>query len=48
MSQIRTIMDEELEKVWNGQETPKESLDNMVTRGNLLLRRFEQSTADKQ
>ena len=48
MSQVRTIMDEELEKVWNGQETPKASLDNMVTRGNLLLRRFETSIAAKQ
>ncbi|GAB2955194.1 sn-glycerol-3-phosphate ABC transporter substrate-binding protein UgpB [Hafnia psychrotolerans] len=47
MPQIRSIMDEELEKVWNGQETPKQSLDNMVARGNVLLRRFEQSVKGK-
>lgn len=43
MPQIRTIVDEELEGVWNGSITPQVALDNAVTRGNQLLRRFEQS-----
>ncbi|MBV4368383.1 sn-glycerol-3-phosphate ABC transporter substrate-binding protein UgpB [Erwinia phyllosphaerae] len=43
MPQIRTIIDEELEGVWTGKKTPQAALDNAVTRGNLLLRRFEQT-----
>lgn len=43
MPQIRTIVDEELEGVWTGKKTPQAALDNAVTRGNLLLRRFEQT-----
>ncbi|MEI2267418.1 sn-glycerol-3-phosphate ABC transporter substrate-binding protein UgpB [Erwinia sp. CGal63] len=43
MPQIRTIVDEELEGVWTGKKTPQAALDNAVTRGNVLLRRFEQS-----
>ncbi|MGE9552505.1 sn-glycerol-3-phosphate ABC transporter substrate-binding protein UgpB [Erwinia amylovora] len=43
MPQIRTIVDEELEGVWTGSSTPQAALDNAVTRGNLLLRRFEQT-----
>ena len=42
MPQIRTIVDEELESVWNGSKTPQAALDSAVQRGNLLLRRFEQ------
>lgn len=45
MPQIRTVVDEELEAVWNGQKTPKAALDSAVTRGDELLRRFEK-TAD--
>lgn len=41
--QIRTIIDEELEAVWQGQKEPKAALDTAVERGNELLRRFEQS-----
>ncbi|MBJ3815639.1 sn-glycerol-3-phosphate ABC transporter substrate-binding protein UgpB [Shimwellia pseudoproteus] len=44
MPQIRTIVDEELESVWSGKITPQQALDNAVTRGNVLLRRFEQTT----
>ncbi len=44
MPQIRTIVDEELESVWNGSKTPQQALDSAVTRGNQLLRRFEKST----
>lgn len=43
MPQIRTVVDEELEGVWTGKKTPQAALDNAVTRGNLLLRRFEQT-----
>lgn len=42
MPQIRTIVDEELESVWNGSKTPQAALDSAVQRGNVLLRRFEQ------
>ncbi|WP_293762995.1 sn-glycerol-3-phosphate ABC transporter substrate-binding protein UgpB [uncultured Aquitalea sp.] len=45
MPQIRTVVDEELESVWNGQKAPKAALDSAVARGNELLRRFEK-TAD--
>ncbi|OIN91370.1 MAG: sn-glycerol-3-phosphate ABC transporter substrate-binding protein [Comamonadaceae bacterium CG1_02_60_18] len=41
--QIRTIEDEELEGVWAGKKTAKEALDNIVTRGNELLARFEKA-----
>ncbi|WP_147200172.1 sn-glycerol-3-phosphate ABC transporter substrate-binding protein UgpB [Pantoea sp. CCBC3-3-1] len=43
MPQIRTIIDEELEGVWTGKKTPQAALDSAVTRGNVLLRRFEQT-----
>nr|MBA2817452.1 sn-glycerol-3-phosphate-binding periplasmic proteinUgpB precursor [Candidatus Pantoea persica] len=42
MPQIRTIVDEELESVWNGKQSPQSALDNAAKRGNELLRRFEQ------
>ncbi|MDS1137860.1 sn-glycerol-3-phosphate ABC transporter substrate-binding protein UgpB [Nitratireductor indicus] len=41
--QIRTVIDEELEAVWQGQKDAKTALDEAVSRGNDLLRRFEQS-----
>lgn len=41
--QIRGIIDEELEAVWSGDKTAQEALDSAVTRGNVLLRRFEQA-----
>ncbi|MFP1797195.1 sn-glycerol-3-phosphate ABC transporter substrate-binding protein UgpB [Lonsdalea quercina] len=44
MLQIRTIVDEELESVWTGKKTPPQALDAAVQRGNMQLRRFEQST----
>ncbi len=43
MPQIRTIIDEELEQVWAQKKSPKDALDSAVTRGDALLRRFEQS-----
>ncbi|MGG6177934.1 sn-glycerol 3-phosphate transport system substrate-binding protein [Pantoea allii] len=42
MPQIRTILDEELEGVWTGKQSPQAALDSAVKRGNELLRRFEQ------
>jgi sn-glycerol 3-phosphate transport system substrate-binding protein len=38
--QIRNIINEELELVWNGKKTPKEALDNAVERGNIQLKTF--------
>jgi len=37
LPQVRAILDEELEAVWNGRKTPKEALDEAVERGNRLL-----------
>jgi sn-glycerol 3-phosphate transport system substrate-binding protein len=41
--QIRGIIDEELEGVWNGSKSAQEALDSAAARGNELLRRFEQA-----
>ncbi len=41
--QIRNIINEELELVWNGKKTPKEALDSAVTRSNIQLRTFEKT-----
>jgi sn-glycerol 3-phosphate transport system substrate-binding protein len=41
--QIRAIIDEELEAVWSGDKTAQEALDSAKTRGDQLLRRFEQA-----
>lgn len=41
--QVRTVIDEELEAVWQGQKDARSALDEAVSRGNELLRRFEQS-----
>ena len=41
--QIRTIVDEELEQIWNGKKTPNEGLDSAVKRGNEQLERFEKA-----
>ncbi|KMK66685.1 sn-glycerol-3-phosphate ABC transporter substrate-binding protein UgpB [Puniceibacterium sp. IMCC21224] len=41
--QIRTIIDEELEAVWVGDKDAKAALDSAASRGNELLRRFEQA-----
>ena len=45
--QIRTIEDEELEQVWGGKKSAKEALDSIVTRGNVLLERFEKANKGK-
>ncbi|MEN3297395.1 MAG: sn-glycerol 3-phosphate transport system substrate-binding protein, partial [Burkholderiales bacterium] len=41
--QIRNVVDEELEQVWNGNKTAKEELDTEVKRGDELLVRFEKA-----
>jgi sn-glycerol 3-phosphate transport system substrate-binding protein len=41
--QIRNIINEELELVWNSKKTPKEALDNAVARSNIQLRTFERT-----
>lgn len=42
--QIRGIIDEELEAVWSGDKEAQAALDSAVERGNVLLRRFEQTS----
>ena len=42
-SQVRTIVDEELEGVWSGKKSAKEALDTAVKRGNEQLERFEKA-----
>lgn len=41
--QIRNIINEELELVWNGSKSPQEALDNAVKRSNEQLRTFEKT-----
>jgi sn-glycerol 3-phosphate transport system substrate-binding protein len=41
--QIRGIIDEELEAVWAGDKSAQEALQSASSRGNELLRRFEQA-----
>jgi sn-glycerol 3-phosphate transport system substrate-binding protein len=42
-TQIRDIINEELESIWAGKKTAKQGLDDAVARGNKLLRKFEKS-----
>jgi sn-glycerol 3-phosphate transport system substrate-binding protein len=42
-AQIRTVIDEELENVWNGKKSAKEALDTAVKRGDELLVKFEKA-----
>jgi sn-glycerol 3-phosphate transport system substrate-binding protein len=41
--QIRTLIDEEMEQVWNGKKTAQEGLDSAKKRGDELLERFEKA-----
>jgi len=41
--QIRNIINEELELVWNDSKTPKQAMDSAVERSNLKLREFEKT-----
>ena len=42
--QIRDIINEELEAIWGGSKSAQEGLDDAVSRGNALLRKFEAAT----
>lgn len=41
--QIRNIINEELELVWNDSKTPQQALDSAVARSNIKLREFEKT-----
>ena len=41
--QIRDIINEELEAVWNGSKSAQQGLDDAVERSNALLRKFEKT-----
>ena len=43
MPEIRTVIYEEFEKAFQGQQTAKQAMDNAVSRGNEILRRFERA-----
>ena len=39
--QIRDVINEEMEAIWNESKTPSEAMDEAVKRGDVLLRKFE-------
>ncbi len=41
--QIRDIINEEMEAIWNGSKTSSEAMDDAVERGNKLLEKFEKA-----
>ncbi len=41
--QIRDVINEEMEALWSGQKTARQAMDDAVSRGNALLRKFERS-----
>lgn len=41
--QVRDIINEEMEAVWNGSKTSAQAMDDAVERGNKLLRKFEKA-----
>jgi len=41
--QIRDIINEEMEALWAGDKTAKQAMDEAVSRGDVLLRKFERS-----
>jgi sn-glycerol 3-phosphate transport system substrate-binding protein len=43
MPEIRTVLYEELERAFQGQQSAQQALDNAVRRGNAILRRFQQT-----
>lgn len=43
MPEIRNVIQEELEKAFQGQQTAKQALDSAVQRGNTVLRNFERA-----
>jgi len=43
MPEIRNIIQEELEKAFQGQQSAQQAMDNAVQRGNVVLRNFERA-----
>jgi sn-glycerol 3-phosphate transport system substrate-binding protein len=43
LQEIRNILQEELEKAFQGQQDAKQALDAAVQRGNVVLRNFERA-----
>ena len=41
--QVRDIINEEMEAIWNGSKTASDALDDAVESGNALLRKFEKA-----
>jgi sn-glycerol 3-phosphate transport system substrate-binding protein len=41
--QIRNIINEEMELIWNGNKTPQQAMDDAVSRSNAKLREFEKT-----
>lgn len=41
--QIRDVINEEMEAIWNGSKTASAAMDDAVERGNKLLRKFERA-----
>jgi sn-glycerol 3-phosphate transport system substrate-binding protein len=41
--QVRDVINEEMEAIWNGSKSADEALDEAAERGNLLLRKFEKA-----
>jgi sn-glycerol 3-phosphate transport system substrate-binding protein len=46
MPEIRVVIYEEIERAFQGQQTAKQALDNAVRRGNVILRRFQQTVGE--
>jgi sn-glycerol 3-phosphate transport system substrate-binding protein len=44
MPEIRVVIQEEMEKAFQGQQAAKQALDNAVQRGNAILRSFERTS----
>jgi sn-glycerol 3-phosphate transport system substrate-binding protein len=43
MPEIRVVIQEELERALQGQQTAKQAMDRAVERGNTILRNFERA-----
>ena len=41
--QIRDIINEEMEAIWNGSKSASDGLDDAARRGDMLLRKFERA-----
>ncbi|THB72425.1 MAG: sn-glycerol-3-phosphate ABC transporter substrate-binding protein UgpB [Desulfobulbaceae bacterium] len=41
--QVRDIINEEMEAIWNGSKTASQAMDDAAKRGNVLLRKFEKA-----